>query len=333
MRWSLRAAIALASLAVLYPLSAGAQAPPATWPEPTDEQLIARGIELRKGGLDEEALSVFELADAHRPSARTAAQIALAHEALGHWLDAERGLLDVLHADGDPWVVRQREYLVDSLATVQRHLAWLEVASNVPGTELRVAGGPAVTLPLAAPLRIVSGDVNLDVRAPGAPPVRRAIRVEANAIVREEFSFVNSTVHETVPVEVAPPSRPSPSPQRSRSALRTGAWGTLAGTGALVLAGIAAASIRERDAQLYNDDGRCGPLPGGVSRYARCGAYRDTGDAAGAIAIASFASAGIAATVDGVLFSLSASPPKAAAGATSTPPVAAGFSLTCGGVF
>ena len=51
------------------------------------EHLIKQGVELRAKGKDAEALVLFQKAYAATPSPRALAQIALAEQALGRWIE------------------------------------------------------------------------------------------------------------------------------------------------------------------------------------------------------------------------------------------------------
>jgi hypothetical protein len=274
--------------------------------EPDDDDLIAVGVALRKQGRDEEALAAFERAYALRASARAVAQIALAHQAMAHWLEAERGFEQALAAEADPWIARNRVYLEESLVGVRAHLGWLEVEADVEGAEAWSGAQLLGRLPLASPVRLVAGDLTIEVRAPGRAAIQRTLRVEGNATVHAAFVFA------------APPVAPQAAPRTvaaaSPRAERSSPWTTSAGwiaagaAGGLALAGIAGLVTREWEAQIYDDDSRCGPLPG-VTRYQRCGTNRDIGSAAQTVAIVAFSGAGVAAVVSGVL--LLRAPPQA----------------------
>jgi hypothetical protein len=266
--------------------------------EPDDDDLIAVGVALRKQGRDEEALAAFERAYALRASARAVAQIALAHQALAHWPEAERGFEQALAAQDDPWILRNRVYLEESLVGVRAHLGWLEVEANVEGAEAWSGGQLLGRLPLASPVRMVAGEVTIEVRAPGQAAIVRTLRVEGNATVHATFVFAASPVAPQAPLRLAPAA-----PTRSE---RSTPWTTSAGwiaagvAGGLVLAGIGGVVTREWEAQIYDDDSRCGPLPG-VTRYQRCGTNRDIGSAAQTVAIVAFSGAAVAAIGSGVL--------------------------------
>jgi hypothetical protein len=329
MRMPTRRALVASFVLLLTPRSAWAEPPIAAAQEPTDEDLIAKGIELRKQGLDAEALATFERAHARRPSPRTAAQIALAHHALAHWREAEHGLVDALHDSDDPWIARNRVYLEESLSVVQAHLAWLEVESNVAGAEVWMDGELHGRLPLEGPLRIVAGEVAVKVRAPGYPAIERTLQVAAKSHLHEAFTFVVQPAPEpgsdtnASAIPRAPVEHPT-------SSIRSAGWITLAGSGALVLVGIGGVVTREWEAGIWNDDSQCAP-PAGQSRYARCGTSRDIGSAAQAIAVAAFVGAGISGAVSGLLLLGSSRSAAAPAGHVACRVGVPGFA--CGGVF
>lgn len=72
------------------------------------DRLIEQGVSLREDGRDLEALELFQRAYRRSKSVRAPAQIALAHQALGRWIEAER------HLFGGP---RQRRCVGRSTAT------------------------------------------------------------------------------------------------------------------------------------------------------------------------------------------------------------------------
>jgi hypothetical protein len=133
MRARTRSAL-VATLALLV-IPCGASAQPPTTAAPTDEDLIAMGIDLRKQGRDAEALGSFERAYAQHASPRAAAQIALAHHALAHWLEAERGLVEAASSPPDA--------LAAQPASARSTAGWITFASA--GTLVLIGVGGVVT--------------------------------------------------------------------------------------------------------------------------------------------------------------------------------------------
>jgi hypothetical protein len=295
----------LVALALVFvPVKLAAQEAP-------EESLVQRGLELRRRGNDAEALRAFEEAHAMRPSPRVRAQIALAKQALGAWVDAEAGLVDALGATADAWIARNRAPLEAALSSVRRHLAWLEVATNAPATRIFVNGVELRVVPGEA-MRVVAGVVVLDVRAEGYVPVQRRLEIAAGARAREVVTLAPvaaptpPTSPSTAPAVAsssAPPSTPmTHAPENGR---RTFAW-IAGGAGVTLLVTAVVAHVeRENLAAIYLDDGRC--FYGSQSREQRCGSYRQDAQTAQWIAIGSYALAGVALGASAYFF-LSAAP-------------------------
>lgn len=153
------------------------------------DALIARGIDLREHGKDDEALAVFKKALAKTPSPRARAQVALAEQALGLWVAAENDLVLALAADGDGWIAKNRAALEGALAVVRRHLGSLEVRGT-EGAEVMLDGVRLGVLPATAPFRVEAGKRTLELRAKGFHPTARAIEVPAGGVARETVSLV-----------------------------------------------------------------------------------------------------------------------------------------------
>lgn len=71
------------------------------------ETLIDEGVQLREQGRDAGALERFQRAYAESRSARALAQVALAEQALGRWVDANAHLTEAL-AMGGEWIETHR---------------------------------------------------------------------------------------------------------------------------------------------------------------------------------------------------------------------------------
>jgi len=154
-----------------------------------DESLIDRGIELRRAGKDAEALAVFEKAYERTGTARALAQVALAHQALGHWVEAEENLLQALKMGG-PWIRKNEAPLRSALTKVQERLGTLEIRGEPEGAAVTVNGRSVGLLPLDEPVRVVSGDVVVQVTSEGHVAVTRRVPVESGKRVREVVRLV-----------------------------------------------------------------------------------------------------------------------------------------------
>src|SRR4051812_16131890 len=94
-RWC-AAALGLASLLASGPTVAQVADPA--------EAAIRRGVDLRRQGQDDQALQEFKKAYELSPSPRAIAQIGLAEQALGRWVDAETHLEAALGSKTDAWI-------------------------------------------------------------------------------------------------------------------------------------------------------------------------------------------------------------------------------------
>jgi hypothetical protein len=277
------------------------------------EDLIRQGVELRRTAHDAEALEVFRRAYALAPSARVRAQVGLAEEALSDWVDAEQDIAAAA-AEADPWIARHADALAAALRDVASHLATLEVRANVDGAELWVDGSMRAKLPQAAPLRVVAGSLDVQVRAEGFEPLAEVVVLPAGGELRQTLDLhpvVAIPPPEPAPVSaVLPAPAPAPLPiplpppasSEPRSPMSPLAWALLGAAGALVAGGVTANVVGNANAAVYDDDARC--LYGDLTRDQRCGSYRDRAEAASALAIAGYALGAATGVASGVVFLL-----------------------------
>ncbi|HET6148905.1 MAG TPA: PEGA domain-containing protein [Polyangia bacterium] len=184
------------------------------------EKLLRHGIELRKSGNDEQALEAFRAAYALRPTPRARAQVGLAEQALGRWVDAERDLMGAFEPPGDPWIVKNSAVLRGALAAIRHHLGSLQVVGSPAGAHVRVDDREVGVLPLARPVRVTAGQVVVSVSAPGHIEVSRKVDVVADHLAREAFTL-HAEDAAAPRVETSPAAkRPAP---MSRIANRAGA--------------------------------------------------------------------------------------------------------------
>ena len=263
---------------------------------PSDEQLIQEGLELRREGKDADALELFQRAHEQTPSARALAQIALAEQALGRWVDAEAHL-DLVLGMKDPWVTQRRGLLTKALAEVRSQLGTLEIHANQNGAAVFVDGSPRGTIPLA-PMRLSAGTHEVVLTANGSKRTVRTVRVQRNTttVFDVELTPVRDSRAAEAREDRPKAARPSAdatsaSTNRRSSWQRTAAWIALASAGALLLGSVTAHVIREREAALYNDDSRC--LRGTLSRSEACGDNRQAAETAETFAVVGYVATGI----------------------------------------
>lgn len=219
--------------------------------------LIDQGVALREEGRDEEALALFEQAYAQTNAARALAQIALAEQALGRFVEAEAHLADALTHDEDPFIRRNRAPLEGALEEIRLRVGDLSVEGGVPGAEVIIGGQAVGVLPLDAPVRVVAGSVAVEIRATGYERFIDTVQVRGggNATVRAELvrsSGGTGAVRRVPPIDETETHEPiehaSDRPAPPGWVLPTGI--ALAGAGVLGVAiGSGLMSVREDRAQ------------------------------------------------------------------------------------
>lgn len=176
------------------------------------EALVLEGIALRKDHRDLEALRVFRLAYAESPRPRIRAQIGLAEQALGKWIEAEVDVSAALAEASDPWIEKNAPTLRAALTSIREHLGWLEVTGTA-GAMVFVNGVARGALPLAQPVRVVAGTVAVEGRKEGF--VTKPVVVDVppagtvqHVVALEETKAPVKPVVAPTPIREAPPPRP-----------------------------------------------------------------------------------------------------------------------------
>jgi hypothetical protein len=175
------------------------------------EALLTRGIELRRQGDDAGALELFKQAAEAHSTPRAVAQMGLAEQALGRWVEAEEHLKLALDDANNPWVGRNRETLTRSLAAVSEHIGSIELSCDVAGASVSMNGVLAGRTPLSGPLRAAAGSVVFEIVADGFHPMTRSLQVSAGGLARENVTLVPMRVALPPPV-VAPVVAPVVTP-------------------------------------------------------------------------------------------------------------------------
>src|SRR5262245_2692232 len=116
------------SLALVLPELASAQSD-----AERADRLITEGIELRRQGEDERAMQKFLAALELAESPRGLAQVALAAQALGNWLEADSYLRRALAVENDAWIQRNRAALDSSMATISQRVGSIDVRVSIDG--------------------------------------------------------------------------------------------------------------------------------------------------------------------------------------------------------
>ncbi len=225
------------------------------------DTLIEEGLAKRTAGDDEKALELFQKADAMRPSGRSRAQIALAEQALGMWVQSEIDLARALEQPSDPWIAKNGKVLEAALATIRKHLGSLEMRGTPAGAEILVDGKRTGFLPLDKPLRLEVGRRLVEVRALAHHPLSRTVEIESGQLARESVTLVPSLAGESggaarapAPVDLEPKREGPRSSARAPSPL---GWVLFAAGGAGVAFGIASIFVANGHANEFNDDDLC----------------------------------------------------------------------------
>jgi hypothetical protein len=175
-------------------------APPLYGQSEEPERWLHEGVELRKRGDDQAALALFSRAVAATGWPRAYAQLGLAEQALGLWVEADEHLQIALAADQDPWIARNLPALLAAARYVAEHVGALEV-TGTRDAALTINGRSVGTLPLAGPLRFTAGTVVIEARRSGYVTEIRAVTLAPGGLTHERFQLLP-----------LPPPTPPPTP-------------------------------------------------------------------------------------------------------------------------
>ncbi|HWA71954.1 MAG TPA: PEGA domain-containing protein [Polyangiaceae bacterium] len=249
------------------------------------QDLVQRGIALRRSGKDEAALDLFLEAEKRAPnSVRVLLHVTTAAQAAGKWLLAYEYLNKASLYREQPYYQRYRGSIHTIEEAIALHIGRLRVLGSPRGAEVLVNGEPLGTLPLSEPKVLEAGSYVLEVRKPGYFPLRRPISISAGLGLSQESIELNQNTTAAPGPESTVARRteklPTPSTQGQPTSPLRARWVTwaLAGSSAALLttSGVALA-VRENEASHWNDDGRCldsaNPT---LTREQRCGDVRDS---------------------------------------------------------
>jgi hypothetical protein len=199
-----RRALFVTFAVLIASVSSGAPA----WAADNPERLIKKGLELRKRGDDLGALPLFDEAYRLSPTPRAAAQRAFCAQALGRWTQVETDLTKALESPDDPWVKKNRATIDESLREAKTKVAVIEVVGDPPGSEVMVNGKVVGQLPLASPVRIEAGEIEVELRSAGHQRATKSLRVDGaqyqRIVLRAEAEVV------TPPPAAVPAAASSP---------------------------------------------------------------------------------------------------------------------------
>jgi hypothetical protein len=158
--------------------AAGAGSGSGSASEQKANDLIQRGVDLRRSGDDQAAYPLLQEAHELSHSPRAAAQRGLCEQALGRWAEAETHITEALKATTDKWVKKSRPTLEQSLLAIKSHIARIEIVGDPLGADVLVNGAVVGRLPLAAPVRVGAGELEVELRAAGYVRTSKSLHVE-----------------------------------------------------------------------------------------------------------------------------------------------------------
>ena len=150
--------------------------------------IVQKGNDLRRQGHDEAALAEFQRAARIENSPTITAQIALAEQALGLWVEANTHLAQAMEHEGDPWIIKNRKALDGARTTIQAHLCRVEIWGTPGGAEVSLEGKPAGTLP-SLTAWVAPGEVSLTAMANGFLSIERSVSAPAGGRIREHVAL------------------------------------------------------------------------------------------------------------------------------------------------
>lgn len=180
------------------------------------ESLIREGLRLRRAGRDIDALEKLQRAYDLEPTPRAAAQVGLCLQALGRWVEADFKLSEALTSADDPWIKKNGPVIKQSIEDVKAHVGRVEVIGSPEGAEVSVAGKVVGRLPLATPVPVDEGTVDIEVRSDGHEPLLRSLAVKGGQYQRSVFRLSPLV---TAPSSLAPAPSPTPGDSADEVAL------------------------------------------------------------------------------------------------------------------
>ncbi|MFO0625075.1 MAG: hypothetical protein U0325_05610 [Polyangiales bacterium] len=248
------------------------------------EALLRRGVALRQRGDDAGALDQFQRARALSDEPRVLAQVALAEQALGRWVDAARDLREAASHEDDPWIRRNAAALGGARDEIMRHVGGLTVEGPGAQGELRVDDARVAALPMTAPVVVLAGERALEVRREGYTPWTQAITVRPGELNRVDVPALQALVVTPV-APVAPPRR--------GQGQRIAGWSLVGLSAASLGVGIYGLVARDNAQGAFQQDRTCAT----AMPAAACADRRSTADTMNAVMIAGFVGAGVLAAV------------------------------------
>jgi hypothetical protein len=142
------------------------------------EELIRKGVALRRQDKDLESYDYFRGAYELSPTPRSSVQLGLVEYKLGYWVEAESHLEKGAASTEDEFIKKNRETIAESLAVVRSNIGFIAVKGGPDGAEVSVNGRVVGKLPLSNLIKCGRGYAEVLVTAPGHLPARRTLTVQ-----------------------------------------------------------------------------------------------------------------------------------------------------------
>jgi tetratricopeptide (TPR) repeat protein len=155
-------------------LPVGAQAGPIA----AAEELVRKGVELRKQRKHLEAYDYFKRAFELSPTPRPMAQLGLVEYQLGRWVEAEIHLEEAAKSQSDPFIRQNRATIGEALEVVRSHIAFIAIRGTPPGAEVSVNGRVVGKLPLPGLVKASDGYAEVRFSAPGYVSAKRTLSLQ-----------------------------------------------------------------------------------------------------------------------------------------------------------
>ena len=210
------------------------------------------------------------------------AQVALAEQALGRWVDAARDLREAAAHEDDPWIRRNAAALAGARDEIMRHVGGLTVQGPGATGELRIDGDRVAALPMSDPTVVLAGERALEVRREGYAPWSHALTVRAGELNRVEVPALQALVITPPPPAIAP---------RRGVAQRVAGWSLLGASAVGIGVGVYGLFARDDAAFALAQNRTCA----GASPAPACAGHRSTVDTMSTVMIVGFVSAGVLA--------------------------------------
>ena len=294
--------------------------------------LIERGLILRQAQRDAEALALFEKAQALAPSPRGQAQVALAQQALGRWVLAERNLRAALAVQGDAcstrgdrsssarWPSSPRTSATSSSWGPRRGRCSSTASASRSPTRSRTCGSRSGDAPSSSGWRARTRS-----RAPSRFSPARSSASRSSSI----RSWISRSA---VDYPLPRPTPAAPTVEAGRTQRLLG-WIALGGAGIFVATGVAGLAEREIAAGDFNGNASCTGQPSN-HLSSQCSGWLDEGTTGQTLAIVGFVGGGVVGALSVALLATApSSKARSAAVAFPCAPTSGGAFCSLQGAF